>query len=185
MSSGKKKTGVAPGVTHLTAGPGPTIVCDGKTWRVGFAKQKAKALLENLFREHALRFSRENETPAEYQETKDMARGGHYRTFAPGWNAMLGTPDGTVLYLLSLLQHNHPEATFADAARMFSMAPDEVDNALVEVSPNFFKLAAREWAAEKGQDEKKAEEIGAAMGEQIVKLLKKFQTTQEPVSVSV
>lgn len=159
----------APSMTALTGEPGPTIVEGGKTWRLGFATQKAKARLENLFREYAVRDATENESPQEAQAVRDMARGGHYRTLEAGWVVMLQSPAGQVLYLLSFLQQHHPDATYADAMRIARKEPQQVQDAMTEISPDFFKAVAREVAAERGLDADEIEKLETVFAEAMAK----------------
>lgn len=157
-----------PGVTHIAAGPGPTVTCDGKTWRFGFNNQNAKARLEELIRAHVIQESKANDAPEEYEETRDRIRGGYYKTFAKGWVSIFDSPDGNLLFILSLLGKHHPEATIDDAKHILVLERDQVAMALMEIAPDFFQALAAQWATEKGIDPKKAADAGKEMGLNIV-----------------
>lgn len=183
MSKKPKQPKTAPGVTQIVAGPCPTVTCDGKVWKIGFNTQSAKAGLEQLIRSHVLTQARAD-GPEEYKETRDLAHGGHYRTFEKGWLSILNSPDGAVLYLQSLLQKHHPEATFGDAIRLLSAEGDAVADALAEVSPNFFRVAAAEWAREKRVDETKAAAVGEEIASAVLASFQKKSSTAAPATVS-
>ncbi len=171
----------APGLTQISGGPGPTVTCDGKVWRFGYNTQNAKAHLEELIRAHVLAESRANDTADEYQETRDRVRGGHYRTFSKGWLNILDSPDGTILYPLSLLKEHHPEATTKDVRRMMAKEPDQFVDALEEVSPDFWRVVAVEWASdEKEIDPDKAAELGAKFAEKFVEGFQTVRTERTP-----
>jgi|ERR1700722_17849582 len=160
-----KRTEPAPSMTRLVAGPGPTIERAGKTWRLGYNTQNAKARFEMLVKSHVRSRSRAEDSPEEYQETRDRIYAGHYDTFTKGWMTILNSPEGGILYFLSLLQHHHPDATRDDALMLALTEPDQVADALEEISPDFFKAVAIDWATEKKADQKDA----VAMGEEVAK----------------
>lgn len=133
----------------MVSHPGPTVLCGGKTWRLGFNDQDAKGRLEELVRSHVLREALKDrdaiggeEGEADYQKVKTQLRQGHFLTFEKGWLDLLNSPLGNVLFLLSLLQHNHPDATDADAFRLFREEPDQTQAAIEVVAPHFFREAA-------------------------------------------
>lgn len=144
----------APPVTHLTLGPGPTVECGGKTWRLGFNTQDAKGRLEELFRSHVLREALKGKRAlggADGQEVYDTANdkvdGGHYLTFGDGWRRLLGTPAGSTLYLLSLLQHHHPDATADDARKLMVEEWEQTKAAMTAISPSFLAAVAVQMGA--------------------------------------
>ena len=153
----KKRQGVprhVAGVTHMAAAPGPTVQCGGRAWRFGFNDQDAKARLEELIRAHVLRDAIANKKAlggadgAEaYQHTDTLLKQGHYLTFAKGWNEVLGSPVGGVLYPLSLLQHHHPDATEADVVRLLVEEPEQTEAAVRAISPSFWAAVATQKGA--------------------------------------
>lgn len=131
----------APPLVHESA--------TGKVWRVGFNTQDAKGRLEQLVRSHVLRGAladRKALGGKEGEEVYDLARakldGGHYITFAPGWREVVDSISGGILYLQSLLQEHHPEATDADALRLLVNEQEQAQAAIVAISPDFFVAMA-------------------------------------------
>lgn len=184
MSKAKNKAPKSvSGVSQITGGACPLVTCDGKVWKVGFNTNNAKAALEQLIRAHVIAEAKKD-GPEEYQDTKDRVLGGHYRTFAKGWLTVMNSPDGPPLYLQSLLLKHHPEATASDAMRLMTAAGDEVEAALAEVSPDFFRVAAVEWAREKRVDESQAAAAGEELANAVLKSFRRNPTTPEPVTAS-
>lgn len=139
----------APAVRHMTLGPGPTIECGGKTWRLGFNTQDAKARLEELFRAHVMREAVKKkralggkEGQDAYDHDNDAVTDGEYDTFEKGWYRLLAKPAGSVMYLLSLLQEHHPDATAADARSLVVQEPEQTQAAVNAISPDFLCAAA-------------------------------------------
>ena len=136
--------GGTPGVGVMLGG-GAEIVCGGRTWKVGAPDQDAKARLERLAAKSALDGVRELKgtlDPAAYQEvfgevTRNLK---NYKTWQPGWQAVVMSPAGHHLFLLSLIQGPHPDATEDDVLAVFAQAPEEVAAALARVLPDFFTL---------------------------------------------
>lgn len=141
-------------VTHMTLSPGPTIHCDGKVWRLGFNTQDAKGRLEELIRGHVVREALKTKRllggadgDEVYESRMDKVDCGHYRTFADGWRKILKTPTGSALFLLSLLQHHHPDATEDDARRLLMREHEQTEAAIVAISPDFFGAMAVQMGA--------------------------------------
>lgn len=146
----KPPAGVA-GVTHMTAGPGPTILerSTGKEWRLGFDNPNAQGRLEELVRGHVLREALKNQDAVGgeagrrlYDDAVAKLAGGHYWTYGEGWQELLKTPAGGVLYLLALLRRHHPEASEADAIRLLAEEQQQSLAALDAISPSFWAAVA-------------------------------------------
>ncbi len=151
------------------AGPCPVVTYKGKPWSIGWPTQRAKATLENLVFLIAKRNVEQlksvmppHEFAIEQAALSSMIRGGKYRTWGPLWVEVNNGPDGNTLFLLSLLRENHPEATFADAEGMWAESTDDVQTALAQVIPGFFKLLV---AAAPGTPEQKAEILARSVAE--------------------
>lgn len=133
------------------AGPCPAIDYAGKSWAVGHPTQRAKAELELLVIDAAQRNidQRKGRLSKDQYEAKCAAldlqvQGGHHRTWGPLWRAVNAGPDGTKLFLLSLLREHQPDATFADVDGMFRDAGRQTTRALAVVMPIFFSLLVTE-----------------------------------------
>lgn len=148
---GRQKAPATAGVTHMTAGPGPTILerSAGKEWRLGFDNPNAQGRLEELIRGHVLREALKNQDAVGgeagrrlYDDAVAKLAGGHYWTYGEGWQAILKTPAGGVLYLLALLRRHHPEAAEADAIRLLAEEQQQSLAALDAISPSFWAAVA-------------------------------------------
>lgn len=136
--------GDSPGL-GVMLGKGAEIVCGGKAWKVGAPDQFAKERLEKLAAKVALEEVRRLKGTldhAAYQEAfgevvRDLKG---YRTWQPGWQAVVMAPAGQHLFLLSLIQGPHPDATEEDVLGLFRDAPEEVAAAYAQVLPDFFTL---------------------------------------------
>jgi hypothetical protein len=118
-----------------------------KKWVIGWPIQTAKTRLRKLLigiAEENIRESCEGLSPAFVKHTMksftDAVRDGEYKTWGAGWLAAYNTPRGQLMFLLSLLQENHPHATEADAIRLFRDKGEEVTLALLCVAPPFFSI---------------------------------------------
>ncbi len=138
---------VTPGVTQMlaTTDACPEIVVSGKPWKVGHPTQAAKARLEKLAARVALdevRRLKDVLDPAAYSETFSEATRSlpEYRTWRPGWQRVVFDPANVHLFLLSLVQEHHPNATETDIIALSRAAPEEVTAALAQVIPDFFRL---------------------------------------------
>ena len=154
------------GLSHMVAGPGPSIECGGKVWRVGFNTQDAKGGLEELVRAHVLRNAIKNKRAiggTEGQEIFDEAEKkilqGHYLAFEKGWQETLKSSAGTILYLLSLLREHHPDATEDDARKLLVQEREQSEAAILAVSPSFFSAMAVQNGVTKGD----AAEVAASI----------------------
>lgn len=178
MKKPKKLPDRVPGAQFITGAPGPTIQTPGKVWRLGLNTQNAKGRLEELVRAQvvrdALRLKREvggDEGEQVWQDTRDALAAGHYDTFEKGWFRILKSAVGNKLFLLSLLQKHHPEATEADALALMVGAREETEAALAVISPDFLLAVARQVATERGTS---PEDAGAIATELLA------QTTAAP-----
>lgn len=136
-------------MSQIIASPGPTIHHNGKVWRLGFNDQNAKGRLEELIRSHvirdALQTKRElggKDGEESYEFTDNKVKKGYYHTFAKGWNEILNSSVGAVLYMLSLLQKHHPDATEDDARTLLINEPEQSEAAIVAISPDFLETVA-------------------------------------------
>lgn len=160
------------GVTHMTASPGPTVVeAGGRVWRLGFNDQDAKARLEELIRGHVIRDALATKRAvggpdgeAHYRDAASRVEGGEYLTFAPGWARLMGQPAGSLLFLLSLLQEHHPDATADDVRRLSVAEPEQCEAAVRAVAPDFFAAAALQMGLAPGAAAGLAAEMAAAIG---------------------
>lgn len=149
MKKAQRNVRLSQPVTHTTLSPGPTVVLDGKTWRIGFNTQDAKARLEELMRSHVVREALKNKRAVGGPDGEELfaakmkqVEGGHYLSFAEGWRDLLRTPVGGTLYLLSLLQEHHPDATESDARRLLVQESEQTTAALTAITPDFLAAAA-------------------------------------------
>lgn len=157
-------------VQQITGGPGPTVEAGGKTWRLGFNTQNAKARLEELVRSRvtrdALRLRREvggEEGEQLWQDTRDSLAAGHYDTFGAGWLRVLKSSIGNALFVLSLLQKHHPEATEAEAVSLLASEPEQMEAALAVVASDFLTAVARQMATERGATPHEADKLAAEL----------------------
>lgn len=119
----------------------PEIVFRGKKYAVGRPDQKAKARLEKLAAAVAINEVRalKDVLPADaYQEafgavTKNLKS---YRTWQPGWQAVVFEPANGYLFLASLMP-DVPEETVKGICHD---SPEEVNAALAQVIPDFFDM---------------------------------------------
>lgn len=172
---------VAP-VQVMTNTP-PTVHCGGKVWRLGFNTQDAKGRLEELIRSHVVRnaakdmrtLGGEDGERVWLMESKRVKQG-YYATFAAGWSEMLNSPEGGLLYVQSLLQEHHPEATPDDAQRLLVDEPQQTEAAVTVISPDFFAAVA----VQKGARPDDARAFGEAIAKQL-----RTGATREPATDSV
>lgn len=138
-----------PGVGPALGGSGacPRIVCGDKTWTVGWPTQKAKSALEIATLELAVANHEEAcaHLPAKFvarkqKELDGAIDGGHWRTWGELWTSVNEGPDGNTLFLLSLLREHHPDATLADARKLWREKGGETVRAFAVVVPSFFEL---------------------------------------------
>jgi len=146
----------SPSVTESLgdAGASPEIVLHDQVWRIGHPTQRAKSELENLAIRQATKEildARPLVGEAAYQEMMTSHRRAmaakEYRTFGPGWQAVITGPDGHVLFLLALLRERHPEAHEGIARELLTSRGDEVAVALMQVAPPFCELLVSEMTA--------------------------------------
>ncbi len=166
------------------SGACPTIDYAGKVWKVGHPTQKAKGELECLVAACAYENVEKlrGVLPAALfkQKSDELDRqifGGQQRTWGPLWSAVNSGPDGTPLFLLSLLRQNHEAATMADARGMWRDKNREVNLALAQVIPDFFTLMADDLPV---PPEQRAELIATSIAEFLSQL-----TQPTPIVVSI
>jgi hypothetical protein len=147
VSENSDAPGVGPGLGG--SGPCPTVVGGGKTWTIGHPTQRAKAHLEILTAATAIDQLEELKPVLKPEvwarraaELDAKIDGGQHRTWCPLWSAVNGGPNGTPLFLLSLMRDHHPEATLADVRELIASEPMRVRAALACVVPRFFILLA-------------------------------------------
>lgn len=164
----------APSAQYITGDPGPTITMGSKVWRLGFNTQNAKGRLEELIRTHVVRDALKlrgdigGEAGEQYwQDARDALAAEHYHTFEKGWFRVLKSNVGNRLFLLSLLQKHHPDATEADALALLTQESEQTEQAMAVVSPTFICAAARQIAIERGAAEDKADAIAKTMTEML------------------
>lgn len=136
-----------PGVTGILGASGacPEIAHGKRRWKVGHPTQAAKSRLEKLAAKVSLdevRRLKDALDPAAYQEAFSEAVKSlkNYRTWRPGWQAVVFDPANSHLYLWSLIQEHHPDATEEDVLAVCRDAPEEVVAAMAQVLPDFFHL---------------------------------------------
>ena len=71
------------------------------------------------------------------------------------FNEVMGSPDGQVLYLLALLREHHPDLNESDARGMMAEVPEQVERALILVTPDFLRLVGKM----KGADPRKVQAV--------------------------
>ena len=136
--------GETPGI-GVMLGKGAELRALGRTWHISAPNQNAKQRLEKLAARTALENVRQLKDvldPAAYKETFDTVTSGlgNYRTWRPGWQAVVFDPANAHLFLLSLLHEQHPDIAEADVMAIATDAPEEVAAALAQVLPDFFQL---------------------------------------------
>lgn len=194
MSRNRQKPGraktpefVPGGAQQLTAGPGPTFGALGKTWRLGFNDQDAKAALEELFRAFVIR--REDATARslgasgdDYWDKRVQPKldAGHWTTFQPGWVAMMRTQEGIVMFVQSLLLKNHPDVSAAETLRLFADSPRQLTAAVEVIAPDFFAAVAVQMGANPSEARKAAAAFADSLRDNLARLAEKSDTTPEP-----
>lgn len=137
----------APSVQQLLGKPSE-IPCDGKTYLFGPPTQGAKACLEELFAADAVEEAVGREKmipPLAFKRYFDLvlrridAR--EYATGGDGWLAMITSPHGQQLFLLSLFRVNHPAMTLEEMRVIAEKSPNQLTAALVRQVPGFFDQA--------------------------------------------
>ena len=137
------------------SGACPEIVHNGKTWKVGYPTQKAKAILNNLVVAYAsaeIQTASESLPPALYQQmlsdftTKIGQR--YYKTWHQGWIEIAMGQDGDILFLLSLVKLHQPNATENDARMLFEECGPMVQTAMAQVMPVFFQILEADYPSQ-------------------------------------
>lgn len=137
--------GPAPSVMSMRAGPGPTVAERGKTWKLGWNNQDAKAHLESVILANATRkaVKQMDDTGGVagarvFREFQLVVDDGAYSTFGPSWIRTMAGADASWLFLLSLLLEHQPGAQPEDAIRLLKTHPREVGVAVGVIAPDFF-----------------------------------------------
>lgn len=179
-------SGGAPSVQQMTGRPGPTVVVGKKVYRLGFNTQDAKGRLEELVRSQKTREAVREKRRLGGQDGEDyfadfvaLCDRNHYATLGPGWKAVLATPEGTVLFLLSLLQEYHPDMAAGEALELLRSEPEQCEQALRVIAPNFFRAIAVQVAMQRGA--KPGPELDAAVAD-IVREVERGFSTPEPAT---
>lgn len=142
----KKPPEYVGSVMEMRAGPAPTVTeAGGRVWRLGWNTQDAKAELESIILSHAIRETVKEvkavggtEGEEHYTRFQNRKEAGYYHTFGEGWKYTMASPDGSWMFLLSLLMHAHPHAAPADAQRLIETEPEQVALAVGTIAPDFF-----------------------------------------------
>jgi hypothetical protein len=116
-----------------------------RVWKVAYPDQDAKDRLEKLVAKAALNEVRRLKgvlDAAEYAELFSEATRAlpECRTWRAGWQRYVFDPAYAHLFLWSLLQAHHPNATERDVIGLMKEVPEEVTAALVQVIPDFFRV---------------------------------------------
>lgn len=122
----------------------PEIPFGGRLYKVGRPDQDAKARLEKLVKRVVIddvRVLRDALDPAAYRELFDAKTANlrQYDTWRAGWQAVVFDPANAHLFLWSLLQSHQPAVAEADVKALAAGAPEEVQFALAQVMPDFFR----------------------------------------------
>ncbi len=132
------------------AGPCPTITYKDKVWSVGHPTQRAKAQLEGLAAQVAMRnveemrdFYSAQQYKEEVESVRSAIRGGHHKTWGSLWMTVNNGPESNMLFLLSLLRERHPEAMLADAEGMWADVTEDAKTAMAMVVPSFYALLVK------------------------------------------
>jgi len=134
----------APGIGVMLAAPVEIKV--GRTvWTVSPPDQDAKARLEKLAARAALEEVRRLKGTLDADAYAEAFRAAmdalpSYRTWGAGWQRVVFDPANAHLFLWSLLQAAHPDATEEDVAKLHADAPEEVAAAYAQLLPDFFRL---------------------------------------------
>lgn len=169
------------------AGPLPEVKWSGKTWKVGHPCPEAVAHAERLAARLAwdtVNDLRDVYDPKEFAElkastTRDI-QGKAWQFGGSLFNAMLSGPDGNAAVLYACLKLNHPTLGIEDVRRMTQESRDDVELALLQVSPSFFSEAAERLSMP--PDERKA--AGVEMGLQAVSGLLKAKAARTDSATS-
>lgn len=136
------------------AGEPPRVVADGVTYTVGFPTQRAKARLEELVAAAAVAAVADLKAalPADlfaeqWADVKELIRRREYRTGGKLWAETVGGAGGGVLFLLALLREHHADATEADARKLLATSREQVEAALLRVTPDFLRAVAADLGA--------------------------------------
>ncbi len=134
------------------SGACPEIELNGKAWKIGHPTQKAKTTLNVLVVQRAANEITSLEgllppaTTARMFDALTKSIGAkHYQTWHPGWLDTMGSQDGDILFLQSLIRVNHPEATEQDAFDLYANRLGQVKIAMALVMPPFLDLLEKEF----------------------------------------
>lgn len=140
---------VRPSAGDLLGSDGacPAVTVGTRTWKIGRPDQAAKARFEELVVAHAEAnltrvgglLSPERRAAQEAWLYEQIA-GRQYAAGGAMWEAVVAGPDANAVFLASLLQEHHPDATVADAGRLLAAAFGPVMRAMARVMPPFLSL---------------------------------------------
>ncbi len=173
------------------SGACPEITVGNKTWSIGWPTQAAKTRLRKLLigiaEQNMMQAASDLSPGFQKQAQKDFSeavRNGEYKTWGAGWLAAYNTPRGQLMFLLSLVQENHPSATESDVTAIAREKSDELSRAFLCVAPPFLSLLIDDMeqlqtATAESVSAFKAETIGAMMA-QVKKALRQLPTLSTP-----
>lgn len=137
----------APGIQQQLATDSmlPDIPFRGRSYKIGRPDGEAKGRLEKLVKKVAIdtvRELRDTLDTAAYQEsfrevTTNLKR---YDTWRDGWRDIVFDPANAHLFLWSLLQAKYPDISERDVKALASESPEEVQLAMAQVIPDFFRV---------------------------------------------
>lgn len=110
--------------------------------------------LEKLVAQHATEAVRElkdtldpDAYAATWQDLMNDLKARKNKTGGSLYQAVLSSPEAGHLYLLALVREYHPDFTEADAIQMTADEPEQVQAAIILVSPDFFRLTLKRQGA--------------------------------------
>lgn len=146
LSDGIRKA-YNPAVLDVLADAGPplTVQYEGRTYRLGFPTQAAKARYENLVLKAETDMVLRQKAflpPDDYQmrcdKLSEQINGRAFATGEPLWMKYSLSPTGWLLWVQSLFGEHHPEITAEDVVKLLSAKGEEVRFLLGAVVPSFF-----------------------------------------------
>ncbi len=137
----------SPSVQQLIGLPSE-VPCGDAVYKFGPPTQGAKAHLEELFAADAIEEAVKKQevlTPLAFKKYFDLllrrVDAKEYATGGDGWLAMIASPYGQQLFLLSLFRVNHPDMTLKEMRLIAEKSPNQLTAALVRQVPGFFDQA--------------------------------------------
>lgn len=124
------------------------IEYDKQIFRLGPANENARCYLEEILAGNAVKnvvALKPHLEPSEYQEmlaaVNRQVGTGQFKTGAADWGATLATPDGILLFYLSLFRVNHPNMTRDACKKLVEDCAEQCVAAMGRVAPSFFDVA--------------------------------------------